>query len=212
LLVRAKGELIEMPNTPLLLPSVLFTAYLFDLDGTVADSMPLHYRSWKQAVEEAGGTFPEDLFYSWGGIPLPRTVELLNEKLGYSLPVIETARRKEAIYLEIVDEVKPIAPVLDLIQAQQRQIAFAIVSGSPRASIDRTLSLLGLTRYFSVVIGAEDYTQGKPAPEPFLLAAERLGVSPRDCLVFEDADAGIASAEAAGMQWVRIPHSYFGQS
>jgi HAD superfamily hydrolase (TIGR01509 family) len=190
-----------------MLPPGPFEAYLFDLDGTVADSMPIHFRAWTTAVEERGGTFPEELFYSWGGIPLPRTVEMLNEKFGYTMDPSETVQRKEELYLAGLAMLQPVAAVLALIEAEHGTIPFAIVSGSPRASITRTLTQLGLLDRFELIVGAEDYTHGKPDPEPFLTAAERLGIAAQHCLVFEDADAGIASAEAAGMQWVRIPHS-----
>ncbi|RRA49716.1 HAD family phosphatase [Acidipila sp. EB88] len=196
-----------MADNALLVPPGPFSAYLFDLDGTVADSMPLHYRSWSQAVEEQGNTFPEDLFYNLGGIPLPRTVEMLNEQFGYHMAPAETARRKEELYLSMLSEMQPVAAVVEHIHAQHGKIPFAIVSGSPRASIYKTLEILGLLDHFKVIVGAEDYTHGKPDPEPFLTAAARLGVAAKECLVWEDADAGIASAEAAGMQWVRIPHS-----
>jgi HAD superfamily hydrolase (TIGR01509 family) len=194
-----------MPETALAIPPGDFRAYLFDLDGTVADSMPLHFLSWNEAVAEHGHTFPEDLFYAWGGIPLPRTVEMLNERFGYSMSPIETARRKEELYLEQLTHVQPIASVVEIIEREHGRIPFAIVSGSPRASIHSTLTLLGLLDRFDVLVGAEDYAHGKPDPEPFLTAAKRLGVPAESCLVFEDADAGIASAEAAGMKWVRIP-------
>ncbi len=197
-----------MVDDQLVLPPGQFRAYLFDLDGTIADSMPLHYRSWMQAVEEAGGTFPEELFYSLGGVPLPRTVEILNERLGYSMDPAAVARRKEVLYLEMLPELKPIATVVDVIERERGRLKFAVVSGSPRESIVRTLEALGLLEDFPVLVGAEDYAHGKPDPEPFLTAAARLGVRAEDCLVFEDADAGIASAEAAGMRWVRIPHAY----
>ena len=85
----------ELIEDVLEIPPGTFTAYLFDLDGTIADSMPLHYRSWMQAVEEAGGTFPEEMFYSLGGVTLPRTVEILNERLGYAMNPAAVARRKE---------------------------------------------------------------------------------------------------------------------
>ncbi len=196
-----------MPTDTLLLPPGPFDAYLFDLDGTVADSMPIHFRAWTAAVEERGATFPEELFYAWGGIPLPRTVEMLNERFGYAMDPAETVRRKEELYLARLDALQPVAAVLAVIEAEHGRIPFAIVSGSPRASIARTLQQLGLLDRFELVVGAEDYARGKPHPEPFLTAAERLGLSAKNCLVFEDADAGIASAEAAGMQWVRIPHS-----
>jgi HAD superfamily hydrolase (TIGR01509 family) len=135
-------------------------------------------------------------------------VEILNERLGYAMPPAEVARRKEVLYLEMLPEVKPIATVVDVIERERGLVKFAVVSGSPRESIVRTLETLGLLGDFPVIVGAEDYARGKPNPEPFLTAAARMGVAARDCLVFEDADAGIASAEAAGMQWVRIPHAY----
>ena len=189
----------------LVLPEGKFAAYLFDLDGTIADSMPLHYKAWSRVVAEHGGEFPEDLFYSWGGIPMLRTAEMLNERFGYTLDPEEAVGRKEALYLAMLPEVQPIASVVAHIKAQHERIPFAVVSGSPRDSIMRTLTTLGLLNYFPVIVGAEDYAHGKPHPEPFLTAAKRLGVEAKDCLVFEDAEPGIASAEAAGMRWVRVP-------
>ena len=192
-----------MPK-PLAIPDGNFRAYLFDLDGTLADSMPLHLRSWRQAVREAGGEFPDELFWAWGGIPLPRTVEMLNERFGYAMSPAEVVHRKEQLYLTMLDGLKPVASVLAHVVAQHGKLPMAIVSGSPRLTITRTLETLGLSHYFQTLVAAEDYTHGKPAPEPFLVAAQRLGVEPADCLVFEDADAGIQAAEAAGMAWVRV--------
>ncbi len=196
-----------MSHEALPLPQGPFRAFLFDMDGTVADSMPLHYRTWVQAVEEQGCTFPPDLFLAWGGLTLPRTVEKLNETFGYAMHPADTSRRKEELYLEQMDEMLPVQSVLAHIHEHYGKLPFAIVSGSPRATIEGTLNRLGLLDRFDLIVGAEDYTHGKPDPEPFLVAARGLGVEPRDCLVFEDADAGIASAEAAGMQWVRVPHA-----
>ena len=189
----------------LTLPPGPHAAYLFDLDGTVADSMPLHYLSWSEAVAEHGGTFPEALFYQMGGIPLLRTVELLNERYGTAMIPAEVVRRKESLYLDRLTHLKPVASVLAIIEAHSGKIPFAIVSGSPRASIHATLARLGLAHHFPVIVGAEDYVHGKPHPEPFLTAAALLGVEPGACLIFEDADAGITSAIAAGMAYVRIP-------
>jgi len=189
------------------IPSGDFKAYLFDLDGTVADSMPLHYRAWEQAIAEAGGTFPEDVFYELGGVPIVHVVEILNERYGYHMPPAETAHKKEELYLTLIHEVQPIASVVAHITAMHGKIPLAIVSGSPRASIENTLKTLHLTGCFDLLVGAEDYTRGKPDPEPFLTAAARLKVDPKDCLVFEDANAGIESAKAAGMQWVHVPRT-----
>lgn len=187
------------------LPAGEFAAYLFDLDGTVADTMPLHLVSWQKAVAEQGGEFPEALFYALGGVPLPRTVEILNETFGYTMDPAAVADRKEQLYLASMETVAPVASVLAHVERSFGSIPFAIVSGSPHATIAHTLKLLGLLDRFPVIVGAEDYAKGKPDPEPFLTAARLLGVAPERCLVFEDADAGIAAAEAAGMQWVRVP-------
>ncbi len=193
-----------MPDD-LILPPGPHEAYLFDLDGTVADSMPLHFLSWSQAVREHGGQFPEPLFYQLGGIPLPRTVEILNERFGTAMVPAGVVHRKEALFHTMLDRVQPVASVLRVIERNAGRVPFAIVSGSPRATIHNTLATLGLAHFFPVIVGAEDYLHGKPAPEPFLKAASLLGVAPETCLVFEDANAGIESAKAAGMAWVRVP-------
>ena len=189
----------------LALPACSYEAFLFDLDGTVADSMPLHFVAWTRAVEEAGGQFPEALFYAMGGIPLLRTVELLNERFGTAMVPEAVGHRKETLFLAMLDRMRPVPSVLRVIEAYAGKLPFAIVSGSSRASIAKTLDILGMAHYFPVVVGAEDVVHGKPAPEPFLKAATLLGVVPKTCLVFEDADAGIEAAKAAGMDWVRVP-------
>jgi HAD superfamily hydrolase (TIGR01509 family) len=192
-------------SEPLRLPDGNFRAYLIDLDGTLADSMPLHLRSWQQATREFGGDYPLDCFWAWGGIPLTRTVEMLNERFGYKLDPVAAVHRKEQLYLGMLDEVKPIDPMLALVREAHGRVPMAIVSGSPRLTVTRTLEGLGLAHFFETIVAMEDYTEGKPNPEPFLLGAQRLAVPPAECLVFEDADAGIAAAEAAGMRWVRVP-------
>ena len=187
------------------IPDGNFRAYLFDLDGTVADSMPLHLVSWQQATRDFGGSFPEDLFWQWGGIPLPKTVQMLNERFGYHMRPQEVVDHKEQLYLTMLDQLRPIDSVVAHVARQRGHLPMAIVSGSPRLTVLRTLETLGLADAFQVIVAAEDYTHGKPDPEPFLNAARLLDVSPADCLVFEDAEAGIQSAQAAGMPWVRVP-------
>jgi len=196
--VKTRTEALPIPDRK-------FGAYLFDLDGTIADSMPLHLITWQQAVREAGGEFPAELFWAWGGIPLPKTVEMLNERFGYHMNPAEVVHRKEQLYLQMIDKVRPIASVAAHIKEQHGKIPMAVVSGSPCLTITKTLEALHLDKCFDALVGAEDYKHGKPDPEPFLTAARLLKVAPADCLVFEDAEAGIKAAEAAGMTWVRVP-------
>jgi HAD superfamily hydrolase (TIGR01509 family) len=193
----------------LTLPEGDFKAYLFDCDGTIADSMPLHYIAWDRALREYGCTsFTEELFYAWGGMPVGAVVEELNCRDGLSIPIEEFAHRKESLYYDLIHQLQPVPEVLEQIHLQHGKIPFAVVSGSTRESVVRSLETLGLLDLFDTLVCAGEYARSKPAPDPFLLAAARLGVDPKHCLVFEDADIGIQSATAAGMASVRIaqPH------
>src|SRR5271163_2179567 len=100
------------------LPDGVFGAYLFDCDGTIADSMPLHYVTWKNALAEWNCDFPEDLFYAWGGLPVSKIISLLNEQQGLQMPIAEVARRKEELYFKTLPELKAVPEVLEHIEAQ----------------------------------------------------------------------------------------------
>ncbi|MEU7823577.1 HAD-IA family hydrolase [Catellatospora sp. NPDC049133] len=187
------------------LPPGEFRAYLFDCDGTVADSMPLHYRAWSQAVGEWGCDFPEDLFYAWGGRTVPDIIADLNATRGLAMPVAEVDERREGLYQQLLPQLTAVPEVLAHIEDAHGRIPFAVVSGGARASVSASLTTLGLLDRFDLMVCAEDYTRAKPDPEAFLLAAAGLGVAPEHCVVFEDTDLGVAAATAAGMAWVRVP-------
>ena len=190
------------------LPDGPFKAYLFDCDGTIVDSMPLHYVAWKKALAEWNCEFDEKLFYAWGGMPVTEIIATLNTQQGLAMPVEELQSRKEGLYFEILHELKGVPEVLEHIKASHGQIPFAVVSGSTRDSVTKSLEALGLIDRFDTLVCAGDYRKSKPDPEPFLIAAERLGVAPKDCLVFEDTDMGIQAATAAGMASVKIPQPW----
>ena len=181
-----------------------FKAYLFDCDGTIVDSMPLHYRAWKKALAEWNCEFPEDLFYSWGGTPVREIVANLNARNGLAIPTEQLARRKEGLYFDSLPRLQAVPEVMEHIDLSHGKLPFAVVSGSTRESVTKSLNILGILDKFDVLVCAGDYTRSKPDPEPFLVAAQRLGVAPADCLVFEDTDMGVAAATAAGMASVRI--------
>ena len=187
------------------LPARSFRAYLFDCDGTIVDSMPLHYIAWKKALAEWNCSFEEQLFYAWGGRPVTEIIAALNKRDGLDMPVDAVARRKEDLYIELLPQITAIPEVVEHIEAKHGHIPLAVVSGSRRDSVLGSLTALHLIDKFDTLVCAEDYTRGKPAPDCFLVAAERLGVPPEDCLVFEDTDLGIEAATAAGMASVRVP-------
>jgi beta-phosphoglucomutase-like phosphatase (HAD superfamily) len=186
------------------LPKGPFKAYLFDCDGTIVNSMPLHYVAWSKALGEWGCEFPEDVFYAWGGMPAAEIIATLAAQQGLTIPVDEVEHRKEAMYYDLLPELQAVPEVLEHIKLSHGQIPFAVVSGGTRESVTNSLTTLGLLDRFETLVCAGDYTRSKPHPEPFLMAAERLGVAPADCLVFEDTDLGIQSATAAGMASVKI--------
>jgi HAD superfamily hydrolase (TIGR01509 family) len=188
---------LELPKGP-------FKAYLFDCDGTIADSMPLHYVAWKKALGEHGCEFPEDTFYAWGGMPTVQIVETLSAQQGLSLNAEDVAHRKELLYYELLPELQAVPEVLEHIELSHGKIPFAVVSGGNRESVTNSLTTLGILDRFETLVCSEDYTRPKPDAEPFLVAAERLGVAPGDCLVFEDTDMGILAATAAGMVSVKV--------
>ena len=186
------------------LPDGPFKAYLFDCDGTIADSMPLHYVAWNKTLSKWGCEFSEELFYAWGGMPVAEIIATLNKQQGLTMPVEDVSNLKEALYYEVLPELKAVPEVLEHIEASHGHIPFAVVSGSTRESVTASLKLLGVLDKFDTLVCAGDYTKSKPDPEPFLIAAERLGVAPEDCLVFEDTEMGIQAATAAGMASVKI--------
>lgn len=186
------------------LPPGSYEAYLFDCDGTIADSMPLHYAAWSRALGEWKCIFDQDLFYASAGKPPSEIIAMLNERDGLSMPVVKVAERKEQLYYELLPELKAVAEVLEHIEASEGRIPYAVVSGSKRDSVVASLTRLGLLKKFQALICEGDYRNSKPHPEPFLLAAEQLGVPPERCLVFEDSDLGIQAATAAGMASVKV--------
>jgi HAD superfamily hydrolase (TIGR01509 family) len=186
------------------LPAGPFQAYLFDCDGTIADSMPLHYIAWKQALSEHGCDFPEDLFYQWGGMPVHKIISRLNEQQALRMPIEEVAVRKESLYYEYLPRLTAVPEVLEVIEAHHSSLPFAVVSGSTRESVTASLESLHLLDKFQTLVCAGDYQRSKPHPEAFLLAAERLSVAPEKCLVFEDTAMGIEAATAAGMASIKI--------
>jgi HAD superfamily hydrolase (TIGR01509 family) len=187
------------------IPPGEFGAYLFDCDGTIADSMPLHYLAWRQALGEWNCEFDEKLFYEWGGMPIVEIVATLNKQRGLNMPVETVAHRKESLYFELLPQLKAVPEVLEHIERKHGEVPFAVVSGSALDSVTASLAKLDLLDRFDTLVCAGDYQKSKPDPEAFLLAASRLGVAPRSCLVFEDTAMGIQAATAAGMASVRVP-------
>jgi beta-phosphoglucomutase-like phosphatase (HAD superfamily) len=203
--VMRPGDDLYPARVLLPLPAGDFRAYLFDCDGTIADSMPLHYLAWRQVLEPWACDFPEDLFYGWGGRPVVEIIADLNAGQGLAMPVATVADQQERLFRELLPRVTAVPEALEHIEDGHGRLPLAVVSGSTRDSVTASLTTLGLLDRFDVLVCAGEYERAKPDPEAYLTAARLLGVAAGDCVVFEDTDMGIQAATAAGMASVRIP-------
>ncbi|MDD2238126.1 MAG: HAD family phosphatase [Kiritimatiellae bacterium] len=181
-----------------------FQALIFDCDGTLADTMPLHYQTWCKALNPLGILFPEELFYAWAGIPTRDIIHRLSEEQGIAVDVETAAHEKERHYLEELPSVRPIEPVVAIVREHAGILPMAVASGSLRPTVMKTLRVLGLSDSFAAIVTAEDVRRQKPAPDIFLEAARRLGIPPDSCCGYEDGDLGLEAIRAAGMAAVDI--------
>ncbi len=174
-------------------------ALIFDIDGTLANNMPVHYQSWLRVVTDLGGSFPEDLFYKWAGIPTYQITEMLNEKFKSTMMPDEAVKLKEKYFLEMLTEVSPIQPVVDIVLNYSGKLPMACGTGGRKAIAELILNNLNLYNYFEIIVAAEDVSKHKPDPETFLKCADFLGVEPQYCQVFEDGNLGMEAAITGGM-------------
>lgn len=191
------------------IPSGDFAGYIFDLDGTLIDTMPLHYRAWDAAMKQVGltETLNEDLFYSLGGVPTQLVAQHFGRHYGLSIDPLAVMKTKERMYIELIPQLQLIEPVVSFARRIAQTHPRAIATGGLPEIVEPGLAKSGLNEIFDIVITPNDVLpgRGKPHPDMFLVAADRMGVDPRRCLVFEDAEPGIQGALAAGMQVVRVP-------
>jgi len=187
-----------------LTPPEPFSGLIFDCDGTLADTMPTHYFAWTAALKALGAEFNETQFYQMGGMPTEAIILALNEQYGYTMDPVATHQDKERRYLELLHQVTEIKAVADVARAYHGKVPMAVASGGAREIVEQTLRTVGLRGFFDVLATADDVEHGKPAPDVFLLAAERLGVAPTECIVYEDGDVGIEAARRAGMRSIDV--------
>ena len=196
----------------LTLPPGDFSGLIFDLDGTLIDSMPIHYRAWDAAMRKIGmeGSLDEEYFYELGGVHTRRVAELFALRYGLTVDPDYVTEVKEAMYLELLKEVQIIEPVAEIARQAAGSRPIAIVTGGTPDVAYPSLEATGLRSLFKIIITPLDVPpgRGKPAPDMFLLAAKQMGLRPESCLVFEDAEPGIVGAQAAGMAYVRVPSRY----
>jgi beta-phosphoglucomutase family hydrolase len=177
---------------------------IFDCDGTLADTMPLHWRAWQMITQRHSLHFPIDRFYSLGGVPSRDILKMLSEEQGRSLDHIAVAHEKEEAYLPLMSEVGPIHEVVEVAKANHGKIPMAVASGGTQPIIEQVLEHLKIRHLFDAVVTSEMVKKQKPAPDIFLEAARRIGVDPKSCRAYEDTDLGLQAIRAAGMDAVDV--------
>ena len=177
---------------------------IFDCDGTLADTMPLHWRAWQVIAARYKIKFPQERFYSLGGVPSREIVKLLNAEQGLALDPLAVAREKEGEYLPLIAQVEPINVVVGIARENAGKVPLAVASGGTRSTIELVLERLNIRHLFQAVVTTEDVTRQKPAPDVFLEAARRIGVPPQFCRAYEDTDLGMQAIRAAGMEAVDV--------
>lgn len=181
-----------------------FDALIFDCDGTLTDSMPLHYLAWREAMEACGIDFPEARFYEFGGMPSERIISILAREQAVEVDVDQAAQQKEKLFEKHLVDLCPIPAVCDIARKHHGVLPMAVASGGIRPIIDAQLKRIDLRHLFDVVVTAEDTVKHKPDPDVFLEAAARMQIAPDRCLVFEDSGLGFQAAERASMRWIDV--------
>ena len=172
---------------------------IFDCDGTLADTMPIHIAAWCDSFAARGITCPEDFIQSVTGMPAEKIVAVFNQRYHHHIDALAFAAEKNRRARERLSEAAPIDPVVDIVRRYRGILPMAVASGGTRDNVLLTLDVLGLLDCFETIITADDPIKPKPDPDIFLEAARRMQVKPIHCQVFEDGDAGLEAARTAGM-------------
>jgi beta-phosphoglucomutase-like phosphatase (HAD superfamily) len=177
---------------------------IFDCDGTLADTMPLHWKAWQVIAQRHRLHFPEERFYALGGVPSRDILRMLGHEQGIEFDPLVVAKEKEFEYLPLIASVRPIQAVVSIAHTYHGKLPMAVASGGTGPIIRKVLENLGIRELFSAIVTSEEVTRQKPAPDIFLEAAHRIGIAPQFCCAFEDTELGLQSIRAAGMRAIDV--------
>lgn len=173
---------------------------IFDLDGTLVDTMPLHYEAWKETAKKFGfDNYSMEDFLFYAGMPARNIVPLLNKKYSLNIDPSKFRIERAEYFLNYIDRVTVIEPVFSIVQKYSGKLPIAVGTGSSRIVADLVLNRTGIARYINALVTADDVINHKPHPETFLKCADAIDIEPEYCQVFEDANLGIQAAKSAGM-------------
>jgi HAD superfamily hydrolase (TIGR01509 family) len=182
----------------------MIQALIFDCDGTLIDSMFAHFTAWRDALLPQGMQLDEQSFYRHSGIPSSRVIPMLAAEQRVEVDFAEALAEKERRFLHALDLLQPIEPIVQIARDHRGKKKMAVASGGTRVLVRGQLQQINIIDWFQAIVTCEDTARHKPDPDVFLEAADRLGVQPQHCRVFEDGEPGIEAARRAGMECVDI--------
>ena len=177
---------------------------VFDCDGTLVDTMPLHWMAWRSVCRRHGIKFEEERFYALGGVGSIQIFEWLLKEQGLTGDPVELSREKEESFLPFAPEAKAIEPVMEIVREHRGKLPMAVATGGKRVNCTAVLKGLGVFDWFDAIVTSEDVENQKPAPDVFLQAAEKIGIPAAECRAYEDTDLGMQAIHAAGMEAIDI--------
>ena len=177
---------------------------IFDCDGTLVDTMPIHFKAWSITTKKYGLIFPEDRFYALGGVSPFEVLRILSSEQGMTIDFEAVTREKESLYMQLISEAKEIPEVMEIVRANYGKKPMAVASGGTSETVVGILNHCSIKQYFDIIVTSEDVENPKPAPDTFLEAARRMNVAPEKCQAYEDADMGMKAILAAGMEAVDV--------
>jgi beta-phosphoglucomutase-like phosphatase (HAD superfamily) len=177
---------------------------IFDCDGTLVDSMPLHMKAWEEAFKQFEIYFDYDFLFAQKGMKETEIIEKYNQNFGTNLIPREIVSAKHEYFQKNIESVTPIQPIVDIAKYYFKKLPLAIVSGSVKDIVHKELKVIGIIELFDAILTADDPFKPKPSPDIFIVAAQKIQVDPKNCIVFEDGDPGLEAAINAGMQIVDV--------
>ena len=190
--------------SPLIAPISPYKALIFDCDGTLADTLPVHFQTWSTSLQAVGADISRDWYYKYCGTSAEEMLQILKNLFGYQFDSASVIAERQRHYQSLINTVKEVQAVAEIVRNHYSKIPMAVASGGERAVLEATLNTINLRDFFDVVVSIDDVEKGKPEPDIFLLASQRLGVAPQNCIVYEDSDGGLEAARRAGMRSIDV--------
>lgn len=184
------------------------SALIFDLDGTLADSLPTHIDCWHKVCSLFNYKFDEQILYDLTGMPTHKFAEYVKNDSHCELSIDEIVRLKQTFFYSVASSIKPIEPMTNFVKVHYGKILMSVGTGGGRRSAEMILEAIGMRQYFQVVVTADDVVNHKPEPDTFLKCAELMAVEPFRCQVFEDGIKGMEAATKAGMRVTDVRKFY----